>query len=512
MQPDNGKFLLGERPKLLKPRKLGFTYMPLIAIARPTGMPVGMLETGEVIDDLCEWVQSADVHVWITTEPEYLLQLFLDNHLPGFKYEMPGARLIGKRPDRPSYGNTSPDFFTCYTPSKSGKGKRHRIWNPSYMDPSLNRLFPRGASHLALMRFGQDVRGWLEDVNLPIYPKFTSIASRLMRDERFWPDGKSIVPKVTNENVREYLPANFIDTYVTTGTEKRYNVISIDQKSAYHSIASEVPMPDASTLFVKGNFWQEDSAQVWLRSGTHSYDRVINQPGLLKVQLANPPDGRCKFYPPALDNAFGPERYTHKQGVCYLWTNELDLVESAGVEVTGLIAAWTSLASDDGLAAYAEWAKSEIARASEFRRKWLKPTLHMTYGLHGARARIYARGRSHGKKGVESNYWVGGIPFPVIEFSRGIDSIPTTNVLTLGVLQAEVRARTFRMCNAIESNGGSVLHIHADAIHMDVWNCPPLGFGNDWGIETLTDVAYENKVWWVSNEKTCKPGLKSEAA
>src|SRR5690606_28621625 len=136
-------------------------------------------------------------------------------------------------------------------------------------------------------------------------------------------------------------------------------------------------------------------------------------------------------------------------------------------------------------------------------RRWLKPALHSVYGLHGATPRRHKAAYTHinSPRAVQACYTIQGVPFDCWEIAtEKAKTIPTANVLTLGVLQAEVRKRTMELANAITEIGGTVLYIHADGFHVDMQNCPPFGPGEGWKITPLTDVMYVDDVSWVANE------------
>jgi hypothetical protein len=73
----------------------------------------------------------------------------------------------------------------------------------------------------------------------------------------------------------------------------------------------------------------------------------------------------------------------------------------------------------------------------------------------------------------------------------------------LGVLQAEIRARTMRLANSLIVEGVDVLHIHADGIHT-TGKLPFLS--NDWSVEPRTNLRYVDRVSWLADEGDTLPG------
>jgi hypothetical protein len=187
----------------------------------------------------------------------------------------------------------------------------------------------------------------------------------------------------------------------------------------------------------------------------------------------------------------------------FLWTNELDLAVDGGLIIHGITAAWTSVTADPGLPRYGAYAEAEIDQASDFRRRWLKPTLHATYGLLAAKPRNIAIGHHRGK-GRESTRIIGrGHEVTVREALLRGHAPPTNNVPMLGVLQAEIRARSMRLANALMSEGVNVLHIHADGLH--VAGALPL-VDDSWSIEPRDQLEYLDRVSWLSDQGDTLPG------
>jgi hypothetical protein len=341
-----------------------------------------------------------------------------------------------------------------------------------------------------------DIREWCRDENVPMPSTLAGIANSLLRDERFWPEDRGRVPKATNENVRKYLPGVYGELRAKPLTRKE-NAVSLDQRTAYHVAAQEVATPDPTTLFARGYFNAPDTAPVWAPTGTLLYERTMSQPGIVYVLVEVQHLRRHHVRPPAVKRA---GRYR-----CALWTNEIALCEQNGVTIRGIVAAWTSNLADTGLPLYGAYAQKQITEASEFRRRWLKPTLHALYGLLATRPRRVKMGHLRGNAQTDAIARIGfGHEFPVKQSDLGVIQPMTANVAMLGVLQAEIRARSFALARELMEAGAEVLHIHADGIHVTGDIIPLIPDG--WKIETLTNLHYLDAVSWLSAEGDHLPG------
>lgn len=186
-----------------------------------------------------------------------------------------------------------------------------------------------------------------------------------------------------------------------------------------------------------------------------------------------------------------------------LWTNEVPLCEANGVTIHGIVAAWTANTADPGLPSYGAYAQQTITEASEFRRRWLKPTLHAVYGLLATRPRRVKIGHLHGRspRGIARIGFAH--EFSVAQADLGVMQPLTVNVAMLGVLQSEIRKRSFELARYLSENDVKILHIHADGVHVE----GELPFiPNGWSVEPLTNLQYLDQQSWLSDEKDCLPG------
>lgn len=462
---------------------------------------IAMTEDGEVLESLPMFAASMPSHIWMVDDAVTLLTIMMDmfaDH-PDFNYQIvtseddtDGPRFVRSRLTR--FG------FTCHhegderakCPWRRHVGM-HIVWTPSDLSPTPNRILPQ-RTRRGFLELATDIRAWCQEQNLPVTTSLAGIANSLIRDERFWPEARGRVPRATNENLRQYLPGVYSE--LQGDTYRTYNVISLDQRAAYHVAATEVAAPDPTTLFARGYYNLPDTGPVWCNPDDPLYHRTMQQPGLIYAIVDVQPLRKHQTRPPAVAAA------GHYRAA--LWTNEVQHAEANGVTVKGLIAAWTSNLPDVGLPHYGTFAQGELARASALRRRWLKPTLHALYGLFGVRPRRLSIGHYRGR-GKEAIARLGfAHEFPVHNAELGSVTGPTANVATLGTLQSEIRRRSLSLATELSRQGATVLHIHADGVHIEATNLPLIP--PHWKIESLNRLHYIDKNSWTADERDCLPG------
>lgn len=496
------------RALVIKPRRRGFKHRPIITIVDG----VGMTEAGEVVRNLPMFATSSEPHIWVTFDVLSVALPLKDalGHTDWFTWDFADAR----DPELEAEGYMSKAHLTSFgfdrkdpdgnhrnPPPGIRKQARHVMWDPSRMfsDPSV------GADHLhndhaSLMRFATDVRAWCQDQDLPLRATLPGLAAMLLRDPRFWPNDRGRVPRATNEAIRRYLPG--VHQRRLFPTRKHVPMaLALDQRRAYHRAAQEVATPDPSTLYARGYFVDPENApELWAEPGDELFERTIGQPGLVAARVAARAAQR-ELRIPAVDKVKGSQ-------VIYLWTNEVPYAESTGLVIEGLVAAWTSMNTDTGLPRYGAWAESQIDHASDYRRFWLKPTLHAAYGLLGARQRTLIRASRFGR-GTPAVYFVGTEAFTVMERRGHTGATPLANVAMLGVLQAEIRRRTLAMGTDLIRHGVPVLHVHADGLHIAPVQTPFTPHG--WTMESITNLVYEDDVSWTTDQRDVLPGRDTRA-
>lgn len=488
------------RPRIITPRVRGFVHRIIIAVSN--GIAVD--EYGELIEHPAAFAAANEGHVWIVDDPAWVLTIMVAAHgdHPDFNYQIVTSeddspvRIVKSRITRFGFRcqheKDSPERESC--PYRRRRAM-HTVWSPSDLSPTPGKLLT-DYTHGSLLELATDIRGWCQDEGIPLPSTLAGIANSLLRDPRFWPEARGRVPRATNENVRKYLPGVYGELRVPRLTDNR-NAVSLDQRTAYHVAAQEIPTPDPTTLFARGYFNAPDTSPIWAPLNTELYRRTMAQPGIVYVQVEVNYLRRYQVRPPAVKEA---GRYR-----CALWTNEVALCEANGVTVKGIVAAWTATRPDHGLPLYGAYAQRQITEASEARKRWLKPTLHALYGLLATRPRRVKIGHLRGRAQLSTVARIGfGHEFPVKQADLGVIQPLTTNVAMLGVLQAEIRKRSFELARILMESGAEVLHIHADGIHVSGDSLPLIPDG--WRIETLTHLQYLDPSSWISEEGDCLPG------
>lgn len=488
------------RPRVIPPRNRGYVHRFIISVR--DGVAVD--EFGEVLANLPAFAGANEGHVWIVDDPAWILTTMVGVHgeHPDFNYQIitseddTAVRMVKSRITkfgfRCQHEKDSPEREAC--PYRRRRAM-HTVWSPSDLSPTPGKLLT-DYTHASLLELATDIRAWCRDENIPLPTTLAGIANSLLRDPRFWPDHRGRVPKATNENVRRFLPGVYGELRARPLTDVR-NAVALDQKTAYHRAAQEIRTPDPTSLFARGYFNAPETAPIWAPLGTELYRRTMAQPGIVYVQVEVQHLRKHHVRPPAVKSA---GRYR-----CALWTNEIALCEANGVTVKGIVAAWTSTVADTGLPLYGAYAEAQITDASPLRKRWLKPTLHALYGLLATRPRRVKIGHLRGNAQTHTVARIGfGHEFPVRQSDLGVIQPPTANVAMLGVLQAEIRARSFALAREMMETGADVLHIHADGIHVSGDTLPLLPDG--WRIEPLTHLLYLDQSSWISEGSDCLPG------
>lgn len=487
------------RSRIITPRTRGYVHRIIIAVRNQ----VAVDEYGELIENIAQFAAANEGHIWIVDDPAWILDTMVAAYSehPDFNYQIVTSeddspvRMVKSRVTRFGFRckheKGSPERESC--PYRRRRAM-HTVWSPSDLSPTPGKLLT-DYSHGSLLELATDIRGWCKEQEIPLPSTLAGIANSLLRDKRFWPEARGRVPKATNENVRKFLPGVYSELRAPKYEYNRY-AVALDQKTAYHVAAQEVPTPDPTSLFARGYFNTPEQSPLWARPDTELYRRIMAQPGIVYVQVDVKHLRKTQVRPPAVKNA---GRYR-----CALWTNEIALCEANGVTIEGITAAWTSNRPDEGLPRYGAFAQRQITDASELRKRWLKPTLHALYGLLATRPRRVKIGHLRGSAKHEGVARIGfGHEFPVRQADLGVIQPLTTNVATLGTLQAEIRKRSLQLALHLLEAGATVLHIHADGLHVE-GEIPLIPDG--WTAEPLTHLQYLDDHSWIADEGDCLPG------
>jgi len=313
-----------------------------------------------------------------------------------------------------------------------------------------------------LYKWGIEVRDWCLEQNLQIKASAGGLAAQLLRDQRFWPEPRRKVPRFINDTARYQLPGNYYRLHADT--DRTYDAVYLDMENAHHSMASVLTFPDPNSLHAYGD-WSygqrlERNPDAKPRAFAPASNALLRSHGLFHARLSVPHIPSHLFPPPYMERP--GERDV------YLYSNELELVESLGGKVTGIHAAYVSRDSDHGLNKYAKFAVDQIRAHPKFK-PWLKPTLHASYGLLAARPVPFETGYLRANGGEPGEYHMGPVSLPAIIKKRPheIES-RIANVIHRGMIEAAVRAEALRFARFLrEEDGHTILAIYADAIFIE---------------------------------------------
>lgn len=356
----------------------------------------------------------------------------------------------------------------------------------------------------AVIRWAMQVRDFLQANDLTFRATQSGIAAQLLRDSRFYPDARRKVPQATNGRARENLPGNY---YLHRADRKQiYSAVEIDQRSSHHACARDIEFPHPDYLHAKGYF-KDLPDKPYALAGTVLFDRLIAERGLFYVKLRVPTNGggvSDTFVLPAADYA-GTD--VDGRRLAYVYSNELSDLQSSGVVIEYIVAAWTSRREDTGLNRFAEWAILELAKCDAERKRWLKPLLLSAYGLLATKPRPIRAGYLQGKDGKRMHYHVGR--GEVMQFIKHESKHPFepgfVNVVHRGMIEAETRLRSLQMARYLKSIGFEILVVYADAVFVTGERQLPL-LPDDWGITHITGAHFPNTNQVVCDQYAKLPG------
>jgi hypothetical protein len=331
----------------------------------------------------------------------------------------------------------------------------HYIICPSrFTRSNLNQLIPGNQPEIVkLQEWAQSLYQFAQENGMKVSGSAGGLAAQFLRDKRFYPHARRKIPMATNERARKALPGNH---YEMRGELKRIYSAAIyfDQENAHHWAASNVELPDADWLYARGHFHND---KIWCVPGNYDYENTVrNEYGLLYLRL---------WVPRYLDG-YLPE-WAMKAGShdAYIFTNEVPFLESLGVEIRGLYAAWTSPLKDNGLNRYSKWAIEQI-KQHPHDKEWLKSLLLATYGVLASKPRRYEFGY-YRAKGERKSFLVGPQELFIVRTNtKRENQLPVANVIHRGMIEAETRKLSVGLARQLESENHTVLSIYADGVIM----------------------------------------------
>lgn len=492
-------------PRTVTTRKTGYTHLPMLAVRK-----------GEYLteDGLTGPVEDID---WRGMSPHYVIGYGLANlvwHLNRRYRDDPSWQWLVHSPDGSvdeliPQQKTIVNFFGFQQPAdgprERRRGSRHEANHYFYCLDAMT-FYANDSYSLAnttlrgLLEWGVTIRQYCQEENLPLRATSSGIAAQYLRDLRFYPTARRKVPKWINAQVRDVLPGNHYRLHVSTKTGMRYSALVIDQKRAHHYHAEHTPMPNANTLFGRGD-------TKGLQNDSFTLDQCGDFYGLYHLRLSLP-RGRHPHWSPILNQRKSGEGY-------FVFSNELSMLRDFGYRVTGITALWGSYEKDSGLPAYARHCQSQLDKYNDA--PWLKPLLLATYGLLAMKPRTRSAIYRQAKHGEPTSVLAGGVKQLhglLIDYTKGQKIDPAiANVLQRGLIEAATRAESLGLADYLTQNGQWVLHVYADAVIVEDNPERPLPFlPEPWRIkQRLTDWHPINEQSYVSVEDTKLPGIGRES-
>lgn len=298
-----------------------------------------------------------------------------------------------------------------------------------------------------LHAFGHAVRDFCNDFGLTVRASAAGIASQLLRHPDFYPELRRRVPHFINEQVRPHLPGGHYHAGYAEGVQKIHAALYIDQESAHHYAAETTPLPSSNSVRKIGYTGE----RTYARSDGELYRREIQKLGLVKARVTIPRLTKKQTeFTPALMHEAGEK-------IAHLWTNEIQFLESFGLQIHGIMAIWGTDEVDTGIKRYAQWAKEVQRTYPQF-----KALLLMPYGLL---ARRRADVEFH-HPGGDSRLVLAN---QVVDDTRSwpVQTHPeTANALQLGLIQSFVRSLSLDMARQLTEHGSEVISIYSDGIFV----------------------------------------------
>lgn len=364
-------------------------------------------------------------------------------------------------------------------------------------------------SFMAYLKWGQDIREFCIAQGWNLAPTQGGVARQSLRDPRFYPRARRKVPRSTNERVRAQLPGNHYQLGVDADPEKEYDGEYLDQSRCHHYHAIAAKLPNSDDLHGFGHFRDPEST-------TRAYRRTPERVASFLDGFAGMCYGtlfwsvrhrkRSPLLPKYLQS-YGTLSQPTTQPV-YFYSEDLPLLDSLNVKVTGIIAAWGSKKLDTGLARYAQFALDELSGSAP---SWKKSLLLSPYGSLATTPHKQTVAYHRSKKGKpEVLVTRNGTRLPVsMHVASKVSEPQTNNVLHRALIEAANRTETLMFSQYIESIGHKVLCIYVDGVIVerdDDLGTAPLF--HPWRMDKkLTRLRFLSESQFVSNELEKLPGI-----
>lgn len=501
----------------IRPRKRGFTRLPIIAVDHQRG---ALTEQGEVLDfeDFCKYLAACPPHIVVCPDGAQLLAL-LDERFGTSAYWQYRITPVKHHVMRANgslsswqNGRTLVNFFGWMRASGKVNSRYHHPIDPTlFSKATMLDLVPNTPNRtVALMEWAQDVREWCMVNNLQVSPTAGGLAAQLLRDKRFFPQVRRKVPAATNDHGRTHLPGNYYRLF--TDVSGPHTAYYLDMSAAHHTIASSLQFPHPDTLMARGRFHHVPGAtgvtlsnmRYWLRSGTPAFDHTLTDGrGLLCVKMVVPPLRDYRYPPPYMCHAGAR--------TAWIYTNELPTIHELGGRIEAVIAGWLSYDTDPGMNRYARYALTELEASSGARKRWLKATLLAPYGMVAARAQEFETAFKQADTDLVRGYPAGSSLLRAHAVTRPAQESGIVNTIYRGMIEAEQRCRALSLARYLHSCGVTILGIYADSVFADT-NAPLPFLPEGWRVEQVLDgLFFSSATHFTSRQLTKLPGVPRDA-
>lgn len=516
------KYPQAEAPRIVKPRQPKSDFRYIIAISRDWVLVESAKEEVFPIDALPGILANHPSAILVVQgfgeHLQRLQRIYGPNGTapdPNFNYRLtPIERYsrpwnsTGKRMEQGKIVDSVCNFVGWKADAKHKPNRYHYPIDPLwFLTTSIDDLDESDAPRLVkLYRWAKQVRDWTLKNDLQIKASAGGLAAQLLRDPRFYPEARRKVPRMINEVARFQLPGNYYRFYGRIQT--RYKATYIDMENAHHEMAKRIQFPNANDLYAFGD-WSfekrlERNKDATPRPFAEGKAAIIGRSGLHYVRLSVPNLHGYVFAPPYMERE-------GKRNV-YVYSNELELIESLGGKIECVYASFSSATHETGLNRYAKFAIENIKAYADYK-PWLKPVLHSTYGLLAARPTSFETGYLRSGGGTRGEYHMGNVSLPAQITKRPAEiESRIANVIHRGMIEAEVRCSALRYAAELQASGHRVLAIYADAIFTEDRGRKLPSPPRPWRIsKRVTNLRFHSAVHFTSPQLSRLPGVPRTA-
>lgn len=395
-------------------------------------------------------------------------------------------------------------WFGWCDPSKHANHRYHLLIDPL----TFSGQFLPHRDFATYLQWAQELRAFCLEQNWNLRPTQGSVGRQALQDPRFYPEARRKVPRATNDRVRPHLPGNHYQLVTPPDPHKEYEADYIDQSRCHHFHAINAALPDCNYLRGYGNFRHPESGKYFRRTPKRIATFCDGFMGMLCVTIWWPPERRSEtlLVPKFLQEG------AHRKPV-YIYSEDLPLLDSLGVRITGIIAAWGSKRRDEGLARYGKWAIEELDRAAP---GWKKSLLLSPYGALATtpRKQAVAYHRTKPGKGVRRLIRSkSGIEIPAFYCETTKVTEPSTNnVLHRALIEASNRSESLMYAHFLEGLGRRILSVYVDALMVETdEDYPSIPLFHPWRLDRhLTRLRFLSESQFTSNELRKLPGISGQ--